>query len=98
MKIGRGLVIQAGPNEFYLVGTDCRVFLRRKPTGEKILSHQLVSESMIQVYGYIVSVDEGHFDKKGEFVADRRRNGDEIFRRGLWVEADIGVLRVITCD
>jgi hypothetical protein len=53
---------------------------------------------MIKVYGYIVSADEGHFDKNGEFVADRRRNGDEIFRRGLWVEADIGVLRVITCD
>jgi hypothetical protein len=53
---------------------------------------------MIKVYGYIVSVDEGHFNKNGEFVADRRRNGDEIFRRGLWVEEDTGVLRVITCD
>jgi len=38
-----------------------------------------------------VSADEGHFDKNGEFIADRRRNGDEIFRRGLWVEEDTGV-------
>jgi hypothetical protein len=42
-------------------------------------------------------VDEGHFDDSGEFVADRRRNGDNV-SNGLWVEADIGVLRVITCD
>jgi hypothetical protein len=98
MKIGRGLVIQAGPNEFYLVGSHCRLFLRRKPTGNTLQSYQLVTEAMIKVYGYIVSADEGHFNKTGEFVADRRRNGDEIFRRGLWVEEDTGVLRVITCD
>ena len=77
MKIGRGLVIQAGPNEFYVVGSHCRVFLRRKPAGDTLLSYQLVTESMIKVYGYIVSADEGHFNKNGEFVADRRRNGDE---------------------
>jgi hypothetical protein len=47
---------------------------------------------------FVVSVDEGHFDKNGEFAADRRRNGDEIGRRGLWVEPDINVLRVITCE
>jgi hypothetical protein len=98
MKFGRGLVIQASLNEFYLVGSRCRLFLRRKPEGNKMYADQLVTESMIKVYGYIVSADEGHFDKNGEFVADRRRNGDEIFRRGLWVESDIGVLRVITCD
>jgi len=69
-----------------------------KPEGKEIHAEQLVTESMIKVYGYVVSADEGHFDKNGEFVADRRRNGDEIFRRGLWVEEDIGVLRVITCD
>jgi hypothetical protein len=43
-------------------------------------------------------VDEGHFEKNDEFVSDRRRNGDEIGHNGLWVEPDIGVLRVITCD
>ena len=98
MKFGRGLVIQAGLHEFYLVGSHCRLFLRRKPTGQKIRGAQLVSEAMTKVFGYIVSADEGHFDKNGDFVLARRRNGDEIFRRGLWVEEDIGVLRVITCD
>jgi hypothetical protein len=46
---------------------------------------------------YIVSVDEGHFDEKGEFVIDRWRNGDEI-DPAVWVEPDCGVVRVITCD
>jgi hypothetical protein len=81
-----------------VVGSHCRVFLRHKPTGNTLQSYQLVTESMIKVYGYIVTADEGHFDKNGQFVADRRRNGDEIFRRGLWVEEDTGVLRVITCE
>jgi hypothetical protein len=95
---GRGLVVQASKNEFYMVGINCRMFLRRKPTMEKIGSPLLVTDWATKIFGYIVSADEGHFDSKGEFVADRRRNGDEIFRRGLWVEEDIGVLRVITCE
>ena len=44
-----------------------------------------------------MSVDEGHFDRNGKFVVDVQRNGDEI-SRGLWVEPNIGVVRVITCD
>jgi len=58
----------------------------------------MIGEDTAQTFAYIVSVDEGHFDKNDEFVADRRRNGDEIGHRGLWVEPDINVLRVITCD
>ena len=49
-------------------------------------------------WAFIDTVDEGHFDKNGKFVADRVRNGDEVWHRGLWVESDIGVLRVITCE
>jgi hypothetical protein len=98
MKAGRDLVIQAGLHEFYIVGSHCRLFLCRKPNSDKLKAYQLVTKLMIKVYGYVVSVDEGHFNKKGEFIADRRRNVNEIFRRGLWVEADIGVRRVITCD
>ena len=98
MNRGRGLVVQASRNEFYLAGVNCRLFLRHKPTLDKMKIPLLVSDWATKIFGYIVSVDEGHFDNNGEFVADRRRNGDEIFRRGLWVEPDIGVLRVITCD
>ena len=46
---------------------------------------------------YIVSIDEGHFDQKGEFTVDRWRNGDEI-DPAVWMEPDCGVVRVITCD
>jgi hypothetical protein len=58
----------------------------------------MLGDSISQNFSFIVSVDEGHFDKNGEFVVDRKRNGDEIGRRGFWVEPDIKVLRVITCD
>jgi hypothetical protein len=95
---GRGLVIQSARNEFYLIGTSFRLFLRPKLTLEKMQPNLLVMPGSIKMYANIVSVDEGHFNGQGEFVADRRRNGDEVGRRGLWVEPNIGVLRVITCD
>jgi hypothetical protein len=89
---GRGLVIQASRNEFYLVGTNYRLFLRPEPTLDKVQGRLLAADD-----GYLVSVDEGHFERNNEFVADRRRNGDEI-NSGVWVEPDNGVVRVITCD
>jgi hypothetical protein len=93
-----GLVIQAGKNEFYMVGANCRLFLRPKPTLERIRPQLMLANGTARTFAYIVSVDEGHFEKNDEFVSDRRRNGDEIGHNGLWVEPDIGVLRVITCD
>jgi hypothetical protein len=44
-----------------------------------------------------LSVEEGHFDQKGEFVVDRERNKTPLVS-GAWVEADIGVLRIIMGD
>jgi hypothetical protein len=97
-KQGYGLLIQAKKNEFYIVGANCRFYLRPQPTLETMQATVMIGEDTAQTFACIVSVDEGHFDKNDEFVADRRRNGDEIGHRGLWVEPDINVLRVITCD
>jgi len=88
---GNGLIIQASRNEFYLVGANYRLFLYPKSYLAQIQTSLLVTP------GHFISVDEGYFDQNGEFVVDRRRNGDDI-SFGLWVEPDIGVLRVITCD
>jgi hypothetical protein len=89
---GRGLVIQTSRHEFYLAGANYRLFLRPKfANGVKL------STAYNDVHGRPLRVDEGHFDEKGKFIADRRRNGDNV-SNGLWVEADIGVLRVTTCD
>jgi hypothetical protein len=95
---GRGLVMEANRNEFYLVGVNFRLYLRQKLSLAKMHAPQLVIESCTRIFGNIVSAEEGHFNGEGEFIVDRRRNGDEIGRRGLWVESDIGVLHVITCD
>jgi hypothetical protein len=97
-KTGYGLIIQAKRNEFYIVGANCRFYLRPQPTLEMVQSPVAIEEGTAQNFANVVSVDEGHFDKNDEFVADRRRSGDEVGRRGFWVEPDINVLRVITCD
>jgi hypothetical protein len=83
-------VIQASKNEFYLVGTGYRFQLRHK---NKVQSPALKDDWMF----YTLRVDEGYFDQNGEFVVDRRRNGDRI-AEGVWVEPDVGVVRVIMCD
>ena len=90
-KRGRGLLFQTGKNEFYLVGTGWRLFLRRKLPPEQMIPlfyHQDLAHARQ------LSVDEGHFNEHGEFVVDRQRNKTPLLY-GAWVEADISVLRVI---
>jgi hypothetical protein len=95
---GAGLVIQSGRNEFYLSGHNCRLHLNAKPPYDKV---QAPKANTVYKYGvgvgHTISVEEGHFNSNGEFIADRRRNGDETYH-GAWVESNIGVVRVIMCD
>ena len=46
---------------------------------------------------HYISVDQGYFDENGIFVTVLRRNGGHV-DWGLWVEGDIGVVRVRLCD
>ena len=90
-KRGRGLLFQTGKKEFYLVGTGWRLFLRPKLPPEQLIPlfyHQDLAHARH------LSVDEGHFNENGEFVVDRQRNKTPMLY-GAWVEADIGVLRII---
>jgi hypothetical protein len=94
---GRGLVFQANKNEFYLVGVNYRLFLRPKLAPEKMLDATFVYDFFQSKNAHQVKVDEGHFDQNGQFVVDRRRNGD-VITNGVWVEVDTGIVRVIMCD
>jgi hypothetical protein len=94
---GRGLVVQASRNEFYLVGDNYRLFLRPLLPPEQMRDASLNAGFLPNSLAQYVSVDEGHFDEGGTFVVDRRRNGDET-NHGVWVEPDCGVVRVLMCD
>jgi hypothetical protein len=94
---GRGLVVQAGRNEFYLVGADYRLLLRPKLPPAQRFDAALANDFLAIRQAHYVSVDEGHFDEDGRFVIDRRRNGDEV-DGGVWVEPDTGVVRVVMTD
>ena len=93
---GRGLVIQASKNEFYIVGVNFRLFIRHKLDPKKMPASGKGGYSRDPEAQYL-TVDEGHFDGNGEFVVDHHRNGDAL-GMGAWVEADNGVVRVLTCD
>ena len=95
---GGGLIIQASRNEFYLVGNNYRIHLNAKPPFDKVHPPKVSPSYKYGIgVGYAISTEEGHFDLNGEFVADRRRNGDEAYH-GAWVEPDSGVVRVMMCD
>jgi hypothetical protein len=94
---GRGLVIQVNQNEFYLVGANYRIFLRPKLAPSRMFDASFVSDFLQSKLAHQVKVDEGHFDQNGEYIVDRRRNGD-VITGGVWVEPDTGVVRVIMCD
>ena len=95
---GRGLIIQTGKNEFYLVGANYRLFLRPKSAVENLHPRLAIADFAPKMPGWnMISIDEGHFDRNGEFVIDQSRNGDEA-DPAAWVEPDCGVIRVITCE
>jgi hypothetical protein len=94
---GRGLVFQTSRNEFYLVGGGYRLVLRPILPPEQRLDISVARDGFLHCLAHYVSVEEGHFDTSGQFVADRRRNGDEI-DNGVWVEPDTGVVRVVMTD
>ena len=94
---GRGLIFQASRNDFYLVGVNYRLILRPKPTADKMQEILPVPDLIHTMLSPYLSVEEGHFDRVGHFVAERRRNGGQVFN-GIWVESDCGVVRVIMRD
>jgi hypothetical protein len=94
---GRGLVIQADDREFYLVGDGFRLFLRPRLMPQWQRDGSLTNRLLMSHNVQYLSVDEGHFDANGQFVVDRRRNGDEV-DHGVWVAPDCGVVRVLLCE
>ena len=94
---GRGLVIQVGEHEFYVVGAGFRLSLRPRVAPRSAFDMPLSREHLRDRLAHFVRVDEGHFGAGGEFVVDRRRNGDET-DSGVWAEADVGVVHVLLCE
>ena len=95
---GAGLVIQTSRHEFYITGFNFRLLLRTKPTLQNMqFTLHGGDRSHPGFTNFVLSVDEGHFNQNGEFVAHRRINGDYL-RGGVWVGPDDTVMRIITCD
>jgi hypothetical protein len=94
---GRGLVVQAGPREFYCVGSGYRLLLR--PKGAPFTAQQarqIAGPYDARLTNY-VCVEEGHFETGERWVADHTRNGDET-DYGLWVVPEVGVVRAVLSD
>jgi hypothetical protein len=91
---GRGLVIQAGEREFYLVGAGLSLVFKKKGSPETLLSSSIASDYLLDRLTNYRRVEEGHFDEAENWIVDRVRNGDET-DHGIWVEPDVNVVHVI---
>lgn len=85
-----GLVIEAGPNEFYLAG-NFHLFLVAKESPRWM---DAIKMPLMMTPPDYLSVEEGYLTPDGEFVALRRRNGDEAVFGGFWATPYCGVVRV----
>jgi hypothetical protein len=94
---GRGLVIQTGEREFYILGSGYRLFLNRKNNCKGMLSVCKTAENIQARLIDYLSVEEGYFDKDECFKVVRKRCGDES-DYGIWVKPDVGVVRVVMAD
>ena len=93
----RGLIFQVSRREFYVVGSRYRLVLRPKERPEHAIDATVSRDWLLPRLGHYLCVEEGHFDETGNFVVDRRRNGDEV-DYGIWVEPDTGVVRATLAE
>lgn len=94
---GRGLVFQGEGGEFYVVGAGFRLMLRKRTEPRSAFTSTQAPEQMLLRMTNYLHVEEGHFAADGSWVVDRRRNGDES-DFGIWVQPDVGVVRVVVGD
>ena len=85
----RGLIIEAGPEEFYVLGTGFTVLLAEK-------DDLFYSEDRVTNHMPYLCIEEGHFDNEGCFVTDRIRTGDEC-DHGCGLYKENGVVHVTLC-
>ncbi len=96
---GGGLVFQVSRHEFYFVGVNYKLMLRPKPVIGQTPVTMLGGVDLTHgnFYNFFVRVCEGHFNAAGEYVVDRRRNGDAA-RGGITVGGPDCVMQLITSD
>ncbi len=90
----RGLVIEAGPHEFYLVGGPFRVLFKRKPAPDAELTPAAAAQLLADELPDYYLVEEGYLDEDGKWHAQHWRNGDEV-AGGVWTDLRSGLVRVI---
>ncbi|MDR0400629.1 MAG: DUF5597 domain-containing protein [Treponema sp.] len=86
---GRGLIIQEGRDEFFILGTDFTVTFA--PRDDIFYSEDRITNHMPYL-----TVEEGRFDSAGRWIRERTRTGDEC-DHGIWVFAENRVVRCVLC-
>ncbi len=85
-----GLIIEAGPYEFYLAG-NFHLFMVPK---ESPRWNDVTKMTLAMTPPDYLSVEEGVLTPEGEFIPQRTRNGDEAVFGGFWATPYCGVVRV----
>ncbi|HBS47019.1 MAG TPA: hypothetical protein DEA91_25760 [Paenibacillus sp.] len=94
MTAGRprhGLIIEAGPQEFYLAGNFHLFMVPGSGPGWL----DAMKMSLVSTPVDYLTIEEGYLTESGEFVPTRTRNGDEAVFGSFWATPYCGVVRVI---
>jgi hypothetical protein len=94
---GRGLIVQTDDDEFFVVGAGFRLLLKKKGSPETMMSSHNISDYLVVRLTNYRRVEEGHFTEDDQWVVDRLRSGDET-DYGIWVQPDVGLVRVVMGD
>ncbi len=92
-KLAKGIIVYLGEGEFYMAGEGFSLNLLRKASVREMTGGVLASQFQNGRHQRYLKVEEGHFDDRGQYVADRIRTGDEC-DTGVWMDADIGVVHL----
>jgi hypothetical protein len=91
---GRGILFQTGRNEFYCVGDSFVFELRKNYTLDMVEFGSSFNNPRNATF---LRIEEGHFDKRGQWMVDRVRSGDDL-DFGVWMYTSNRVARIILCD
>jgi len=86
-----GLIIEAGPQEFYLAGNFHLFMVPGSGPGWL----DAMKMSLVSTPVDYLTVEEGYLTESGEFVPTRTRNGDEAVFGSFWATPYCGVVRVV---
>ncbi|HIS30772.1 MAG TPA: DUF5597 domain-containing protein [Candidatus Limivivens intestinipullorum] len=92
-KLAKGIVVYLGNGEFYMAGEGFSLNLLRRKSIKEMTGGVIASQFQNGRHQRYLTVEEGYFNEKGDYVVTKIRTGDEC-DTGIWMDRDVGVVHI----